>query len=86
MQEERCEVCGENVPHDAMRAKGRLRCCLRCAKPPVVIDGPAAAHPPESLPVEKNYRRFGIAADGIDECYPVGGVTLRMRVAMLGIH
>ena len=86
MQEERCEVCGENVPRDAMRAKGRLRCCLRCAKPPVVVDGPAAAHPPESLAPRKNYRRFAVAEDRIDEYYPLEGVTVRMRVATLGIH
>lgn len=86
MQEELCEVCGETVPRDAMRTKGRLRCCLQCAQPPVVVDEPAAAHRPEAVSSQKNYRRFGVAGDGIDEYYPFEGLTLRMRVATIGIH
>lgn len=86
MQEERCAVCGEDVPRDAMRIRGKLRCCPRCARPPVVVDEPAAAYASEAEGVTKRYRQFGMAVDGIEEFHPVQGGTLRIRVATLSSH
>lgn len=86
MQEERCEVCGDDVPRDATRMRGKLRCCPRCARPPVVIDEPAAAHASGSEFVKKRFRGFGAAVDGAEGFHPVQGGTLRIRVATLSSH
>ena len=86
MQVERCEVCGDDVPRDATQMRGKLRCCPRCARPPVVVDEPAAAHAFEQEFATKSVRRFGAAVDGIEEFHPVQGGTLRIRVATLSSH
>ena len=86
MQEERCEVCGDDVPRDAMRMRGKLRCCPRCARPPVVVDEFAAAHASEPKFVKNEFPPFGAAVDGIEEFHPVQGGTLRIRVAALSSH
>ena len=86
MQEERCDVCGEEVPRESMRMKGSLRCCVRCARPPVVRDERAAEDSLESPRPEAIAGRFGVAVNGIDRLYPVEAGTLRMRVATLTSH
>ena len=86
MQEERCEVCGGEVPLGSMQIKGRLRCCVQCARPPVVRDERAAENSLEPPRPEAIAGRFGIAVNGIDRLYPVEAGTLRMRVATLTSH
>lgn len=81
MQAKRCEVCGDDVPRDALQNRGKLRCCTRCARPRVVVDEPTVACPSGPEFVAKSFRRFGVALDAIEELYSVEGATLRIRVA-----
>lgn len=86
MHEQRCEVCGESVPPDAIRRRGRLRCCPRCAQPPVVADETLLDDIPESPREGETFRRFGVVLKGLNRGYPAEGGTLRMRVATLSSH
>lgn len=81
MHEKRCEVCGESVPRDAMRVKGRLRCCLRCAQPPVVDDELLSGDPAGYPPGERLIRRHAVFVGQADRLFAAEAGTLRMRVA-----
>ena len=70
MHKERCEVCGESVTRDVTRRKGRLRCCLRCAQPPVVAGEGQSANSLEYPPAEGIFGRYGLALNGADRPLP----------------
>jgi hypothetical protein len=86
MHEERCEVCGESVPRDVTRRKGRLRCCPRCAQPPVVAGEPQSANSFGYPLAEGIFRRYGLVLNGAERPLPGDAGTLRMRVATLTSH